>query len=298
MTKSAAAGKRTAVALGLFDGVHLGHRAVISKAAGMTEKGFIPAAFTFNSSSISTKHGTVLEYIYTDDYKELLLRECGTDIIASEDFQDIRDLSGEEFVRRILMEKLRAGYVCCGRDFRFGKAASCGISELAQLGKKYGFETDIAGDVLSGGENISSRRIRQLLREGDISAAEAMLGKSYTLRSTVMNGSHIGRTIDFPTVNQHYAPGQLVPAYGVYHTRTEAEGKVYDSVTNVGVKPTISGERPPLAETHILGFSGDLYGKEISVSFVRRIRPEMKFGSLDELKARISADIQAVVKSM
>lgn len=298
MTISVPADNKKAVALGLFDGVHLGHRAVISKAVQMSEKGFVPAAFTFRNESINTKHGTPLEYIYTDEYKSELIRECGIESVTSRDFPEIRNLSGEEFVHDILVGQMNAGYVSCGNDFRFGKNASCGVNELSALGKKYGFIVDIAGDVVSDGENISSRRIRQLLKDGLIPEAGKLLGKSYTLAGIVANGNHIGRTINFPTINQNYASGQLVPAFGVYHTVTGIDGELFDSVTNVGVKPTIAGERSPLAETHILDFSGDLYGKYLRVSFVRHIRPEKKFSSLDELKTQITADIQAVIKSI
>jgi len=133
------------------------------------------------------------------------------------------------------------------------------------------------------------------LLKGDIASANELLGSAYFINANVTDGNHIGRTIDFPTINQDFAEGQLVPRYGVYSTLTNVGGKVLPSVTNVGVKPTIKGVRRPLAETHIIGYSGDLYGKNVDVCFKSFIRPETKFGSLDELKAQIKADIQAAV---
>ena len=181
--------------------------------------------------------------------------------------------------------------MCCGDDFKFGKNAACGAQELIRFGKRFGFEVEVVGAVEYGGSAVSSSRIRELLLSGDITAANELLGSAYFISAEVRDGNHIGRTIDFPTINQDFAEGQRVPRYGVYSTLTNVGGRVLPSVTNVGVKPTIEGVRRPLAETHIIGYKGDLYGKNADVSFKSFIRPEMKFGSLDELKGQINADI-------
>lgn len=282
---------KTAVALGLFDGVHNGHRAVISKAAAMAEKGFISAVFTFRCETLAVKQGRSIQYIYSDSFKEKLLRGLGAVQVCCEDFSAVKDMSGDEFVREILLKKLNAGHAVCGRDFRFGKNASCGVSELSELCCKYGIVLDTAEDVVCGGENVSSRRIRELLTEGNIPAAENLLGGRYTISGVITDGNHIGRTIDFPTINQNFGRFQLVPRFGVYSSEVDIDGKTYKAVTNIGVKPTIAGERAPLAETHILGFSGDLYGRELETRITGFIRPEQKFDSLDDLKRQISADI-------
>ena len=203
--------------------------------------------------------------------------------------------SGEEFAREILAGRMRAVHVCCGEDFRFGKMASCGAVELKSFGERFGFEVEIVGEVDIGGSAVSSSRIRALLLKGDIISANSLLGSDYFISVEVSDGNHIGRTMNFPTINQKFENGQLVPKYGVYSTITYADGQEYCSITNVGVKPTINGERSPLAETHIIGYSGDLYGKTVTVSFRDFVRPERKFDSLDELKKQINADIESVM---
>ncbi|MBQ3948511.1 MAG: riboflavin biosynthesis protein RibF, partial [Ruminococcus sp.] len=132
--------QKRAVALGLFDGVHLGHRAVIKKPAELKENGFIPAVFTFDNTSLVRKQGRSIEYIYTDSYKHRLIRSLGIEEVFSEDFQSLKSLSGEEFAEEILCRQMRAAHVCCGNDFRFGKNAACGAQELIGFGKRFGFE--------------------------------------------------------------------------------------------------------------------------------------------------------------
>ena len=284
--------KKTAVALGLFDGVHLGHRAVIDAALAQRENGLTATVFTFEPECVLRKSGGSSGYIYTRTEKEILLREqIGVDDIVSPPFEQLCSLSGEEFTREVLSGQLNAAYVCCGDDFRFGRNAACGARELTDYGRRYGFAVEVVSPVEYGGSAVSSSRIRELLQSGDISAANELLGFGYFINAAVTDGNHIGRTIDFPTINQEFAEGQLVPRYGVYSTYTNVGGRVLPSVTNVGVKPTVGGVDIPLAETHIIGSSGDLYGKTVDVSFRSFIRPEKRFGSLDELKAQITADI-------
>ncbi len=284
--------KKTAVALGLFDGVHLGHRAVIDAALAQRENGLTATVFTFEPECVLRKSGGSSGYIYTRTEKEILLREqIGVDDIVSPPFEQLCSLSGEKFTREVLSGQLNAAYVCCGDDFRFGRNAACGARELTDYGRRYGFEVEVVSPVEYGGSAVSSSRIRELLQSGDITAANELLGSAYFINATVTDGNHIGRTIDFPTINQEFAEGQLVPRYGVYSTHANVGGRVLPSVTNVGVKPTVGGVDRPLAETHIIGYSGDLYGKNVDVCFSGFIRPERKFGSLDELKAQIAADI-------
>ena len=289
---SAMDNRKRAVALGLFDGVHLGHRAVIDAALAQRGNGLSSAVFTFEPECVLRKAGGSAGYIYTRAEKGwLLCEQIGVDDIISPPFDSLCGLSGEEFAEEILCKQLGAAHVCCGDDFRFGSRASCGAQELIGFGKRYGFEVEVVGAVEYGGSAVSSSRIRELLLSGDIPAANELLGSAYFINATVTDGAHIGRTIDFPTINQDFAEGQLVPRYGVYSTLANVGGEVLPSVTNVGIKPTVGGVRRPLAETHIIGYSGDLYGKSVDVSFAGFIRPEKKFGSLDELKAQIAADI-------
>ncbi len=286
--------EKTAVALGIFDGVHLGHRKIIEFAKHFEKSGFVPTVFTFANVTVAQKQGRKQEYIYTDRQKESILEKLGMQYCYSADFASLKNLSGEEFVQKILLEKLNAHHVVCGQDFRFGKNASCGIEELVKFGQRYGFGVVIGPDIMEEGEKISSGKIRTLLAEGSVAEANRLLGAPYNICAEVVGGNRIGRTLDFPTINQQFEEGQLVPKRGVYHTLTEISGRKYASVTNVGVKPTVEKNIQPLAETHILGFSGDLYDKTIEVEFCGFIRGEKKFASLEELKNQISADTDAV----
>ncbi len=281
---------KKAVALGLFDGVHLGHRAVLSAAYEQSKNGLTASAFTFVPETASYKSGG---YIYGTKTKLRLIGECGIKQTELLPFTLVRGMSGEEFAERILCERMNAAFVCCGSDFRFGKDAFCGVDELRGFGERYGFKVQVVEAVKQNGDVISSSSIRRLLSEGSIEKANELLGRSYILSGTVADGNHIGRTIDFPTINQNFGSGQLVPAYGAYSGTTCIDGVVYRIVTNIGVKPTIAGERSPLAETHILGFSGDLYGRDIQSELTGYIRPERRFGSVEELKQQIIRDVAA-----
>lgn len=281
---------RTSVALGLFDGVHLGHRAVLKTAAAQKMNGLTPCAFTFPPESTAGKNA---EYIYSDKEKQMLLTSsCDIAKIFSPQFSEICMMDGDTFARSILRKELNAAYVACGKDFRFGKDAAWGIDELAGFGRKYGFTVQAVNDVCCGNERVSSTAVRKLLQKGELRRANLFLGEPYMIMKEISSGAQLGRTIGFPTANQLFSKGQLVPAYGVYASRTLYEGKWYPSMTNIGIKPTVSYGGAPLAETYISGFSGDLYGKTVQVVLLDFIRPEKRFSDLDELKQQIRRDVE------
>lgn len=286
---------KSAVALGLFDGVHLGHRAVLNLALEQEKNGLIPYVFTFNPTMVLRKSKGEYGYIYNHLSKYNMLFNLGfRSHIRSVSFEEICRLSGEEFVKNILIDKMNAGIVCCGNNFRFGNFASCGVNELCELGKKYGFEVRIADDVVYKGETVSSTVIRNLLLNGDTVRACRFLGEPYNINSEVVHGKALGRTIGFPTVNQIFEKGQLVPKFGVYASDTFINGYRYRAMTNIGMKPTVNYDGVPLAETHIINFSGDLYGKNIRLNLLEFIRPEQKFSFLDELKRQIAEDMKSI----
>lgn len=288
---------RRAVALGLFDGVHVGHRKVIGYTAELEKNGLIPTVFTFNNETIGIKHNQMLEYIYSDAYKAELMKNLGICEIYSSDFNTLKDMNGEEFASEILVNRLNAGYVICGRDFHFGKNAVCGGKELAELGRQYGFSVSITDDVQICGKTVSSNAIRAHLKNGEVDVLPELLGDEYTVSGEVVYGNQIGRTLDFPTINQPYKKGQLVPKHGVYSSSVKIDGKSYKSVTNIGVKPTIEGERAPLAETHIIDYSGNLYGMTLDVKIKEFMRSEQKFSSFGALKSAVMADIEYCKKT-
>lgn len=277
-----------AIALGLFDGVHVGHRAVLQAALGMASQGLSPVVFTFPAETAARKGAGCL---YPTAVRNTLLYECGAFArLHVPDFAQVQNLDGETFVRTLLCAQDHAAFVCCGRDFRFGKGAAWDVQDLARFGGKYGFKVKIVEDVEADGEKVSSTRIRRLLQEGKIGAANALLGEPYRIAQTVTHGAHLGNTIGFATINQVYAPQQLVPKFGVYASETLTPDGWYASVTNIGIKPTVEYHGTPLAETHILGYEGDLYEREITVILSHFLREERKFDSLGALTAQLAAD--------
>lgn len=289
----------TAVAMGLFDGLHYGHKTVIRYAADIAENnpGIEPAVFTFDTMSVTSKGNGGVECILSREMKFELIENLGVRYIYSPDFMNFKDLSGEEFVELVLCGKLSAKFVACGEDFRFGKGARCGTDELDRLCRKHGIRLYVVPPVREEhGVRISSTMIRELIRSGDIEQANILLGNHFTLKLPVAYGRQLGRKLDFPTINQYLPKRQVMPKFGVYASKTEVLGKIYKSVTNIGVKPTV-GSEAPLAETYIIGFDGsDLYGEVAKISLISFVRPEMKFNGTEALKAQIARDTQAVLE--
>ncbi|MGN0552521.1 MAG: bifunctional riboflavin kinase/FAD synthetase [Oscillospiraceae bacterium] len=289
----------TAVAAGLFDGVHLGHRAVIEKATSIAREhtDISAAVFTFDTATVTSK-GDGLGCILNREDKLSMLEQLGAEYVYSPDFTQFREYSAERFVKEVLCERLKARYVVCGTDFRFGKGASGDTQALKRLGLECGI-TVITVPAVSeeNGRKISSTHIRELISDGNISAANKLLGYDYFFRLPVISGNRIGRTIDFPTINQRLESERALPKFGVYASEIQIGDKLYHGVTNIGVKPTVSDSRDVLAETYIIGFDGDLYGENVKLSLVDFIRPEVKFGSIEELKEQIKIDVKTVLNN-
>lgn len=258
----------------------------------MAQKELAPAVFTFNCDTTLPKFRGPEDIISFENKRELMER-IGVKYLFAPDYAEVCTLTDEEFVKSILIGRLNAGFACCGRSFRFGKGG-CGTPErLAEIGAKYGMRTEIVQDVCLDGQVISSTRIREHIRRGEIEQANRLLGYELWYRLPVVRGNEIGRTISFPTINQVIPDTNIIPKYGVYKSIVEVGGKQYKGVTNIGVKPTVQHRNDgtgAVMETHIIGFDGDLYGQNIAVALVRYIRPEVKFSGLEELKQQISRD--------
>lgn len=273
----------TAVALGQFEAMHIGHSAVIKAAA---ESGYSPAVLTF-------KHGTLRKGdgrdVLTDEERMELFASLGVEIVIEADFEKLRDHSPKRFVKEILRDTLDARFVSCGFNYRFGAQASGDCDTLTALCEKEKISVSVSPQVTVDGVTVSTTAIRALLDSGDIVTANRMLGREFGYDFTVLDGQKLGRTLGAPTINQYFPENFLCPKFGVYASRTQVGDICYPSVTNVGVRPTV-GSDAPLSETWICGFSGDLYGKNPKVSLMQYLRGEKKFSSLDELKNAIIAD--------
>ncbi|MTI48042.1 bifunctional riboflavin kinase/FAD synthetase [Sporosalibacterium faouarense] len=284
----------TAIALGRFDGIHLGHQALINKVLDKSnELGLSSAVFTFkNLSSKILKKGRMVGCLINDNQKEEILRNIGIDLFYMLDFNDdIRKMSPEAFVKDILVNQLKAKVVVVGFNYRFGYMGKGDNETLKALGKKYGFEVIVINPVSVGDRVVSSTLIRQSLLEGKIEDVNEMLGRPYTLEGTVVNGKKRGRVLGFPTANLHLDSFYVLPKLGVYKTSTFYKGKRYSSISSVGCNPTF-GNNQVTVETFLFDFNGDLYDSEIKVIFEKFIREEMKFKSKDDLIYQISKDIE------
>ena len=281
--------EKTAVALGIFDGVHRGHRRVLERA--FSHPGLKKAIFTFNTHTVDSK-GKDYKMLVTDSFKKTLLSRAGADYIYSPDFYKLKMMPAEDFARDILKGRLGAEVAVCGERFRFGHNAAGDSEALIRFGKKYGFKVEIVERLDDNGTRISSSLIRRLISEGDIEKANRLLGYNYGYCLKVIHGNELGRTWDFPTINQQLPEGLILPRFGVYVSCVHIGDRLYTGVTNIGVKPSVERDIKPLAETFIVDFSGDLYGAEIELELLEFVREERRFDSLDELKREIERNTE------
>ena len=280
-----------AVALGTFDGFHIGHKMVIDKTKLSKGESAVLLFDEHPQKVLSQKSPG--ELITKSERDKLLEKWSVTPITIS--FSEIMSLSYEDFFYKILLEKIGATALSCGFNYRFGAKANGNAENLKTLCQKEGIELFVSEAVKFEGEPVSSTRIRNLIKQGDIESANAMLGREFSYDFLVVHGDARGRTIDSPTINQFFSEDFIVPEYGVYASFSVIDGKRYPSVTNIGIRPTI-GNSVKRSETNIVGYDGDLYDENISVHLLKKIRNEIKFSSLDELRAQIAKDRELSVK--
>ncbi len=281
------------IAVGNFDGVHLGHSKVLKTASETAQKsGLTSAAMTFYPypKDFFCGEGTVKK-ITDEKNKTKLILLNGIDEHITEEFNNkLAEMDSDEFVL-MLKNKYNCSTIVCGSNFRFGKKAAYDTDDLKISCEKAGLEAIIC----SYEEGFSSTNIRELISMGEVEKASELLGRRFDIRGKVLHGRRIGTEIGFPTVNLTSEKDMLLPRFGVYETVVTCEGKTFKGITNVGLAPTVSdGQSTVRTETFLLDTNIDLYEKELKVEFVRFIRPEKKFSSLDELKKQIKHDIEEI----
>lgn len=288
-------GKQRAVAIGMFDGVHLGHRDILNATADLAKmRGWMPTVLTF-SGLLPYKSGSGTAVFGPEETGECL-SACGIQELVSEPFSAIRDMDCGSFVKNVLVDGLQAEAAIVGENFRFGRHRAGDASALEALMKELGRECLVLPSRFCNGERISSSSIREWLKKGRPDEAARRMGHPAFWILPVEHGSRTGRRIGFPTVNQRIPEERLIYRYGVYAVAAEpGDGNCYRGVCNIGVKPTVGGT-VPLAETYLHGFSGDLYGANVKISLLRFIRPEKRFPGLEELKNQIAEDVDSVLK--
>ncbi len=291
---------RPIITIGNFDGVHLGHRAILETVVGRArDLDGVAVVYTFDPHPRKVlRPANAPGLLTTLDQKVELLEEAGVDVVVVEPFTpEFAQTQANEFIQRCLHERLRPVEVYVGYDFHFGRDREGSMRMLTEQGPRLGFSVTIIPEVTMDDGDVNSTRIRELLAEGRPERAARMLGRPFTVRGTVVRGDQRGRTLGFPTAN--LAPeNEVLPASGVYagHLQLLDEGNPPRSdrlpaVMNVGRRPTFAGEETR-AEAHVLDFDGDLYGRRVEISFSLRLRSEQKFESVEALKQQIGEDVE------
>ena len=284
--------ERCIIALGCFDGVHLGHEAVIREALRASGERSLPlSVFSFQEppkNLFATQKVPVLTPL---DEKAARIEALGADTLFCVPFdRTIAEMSAEAFFA-LLCEDLGACHIVCGFNFTFGAHGRGDTALLQSLCEQKGIGLSVLPPAMQDGEPISSSRIRAYLLEGNTEKAASLLGRPYSLTAPVEQGQHLARSFGIPTANQCFPTGQAVPRYGVYAVSACVDGRAHRGVANVGMRPTVKGHLL-CCETHLFDLSADLYGKELTVEFLHFLRPEQTFDSVDALFAQIRLDIE------
>ena len=283
----------TVLTLGNFDGVHLGHQAIVRHAvAAARADGGRVVALTFHPHPMAVlvpeRAPALLQSLHD---RLATLRQLGVELAVLQRFTHaFAALDPEEFVRDFLLRHLEIRRVVVGYSVNFGRNRAGSVETFRAQGARYGFAVEVIGPVTVEGEQVSSSALRKVLQEGEMGRARRLLGRPYSLRGRVIVGERRGRTLGFPTANLHLRPRVLLPPDGVYAVRVPLDGRSYAGVLNVGMRPTF-GERRRTIEVHLLDFSGDLYRRWLTVELLEWLRGEMKFAGPDALRGAIAADI-------
>lgn len=273
---------RTAVTLGKFDGFHRGHQKLIEKVKSYASENVKSVVCTFDMGR---------ETLLTNEERRQYLEHQVDCLIVCPFTKELRTMEAERFIEDILVGKLHAAYIVVGTDFRFGHEARGDVKMLAEYAERFDYHLDVIEKEQYQGREISSTYVRAALEEGNAELVQELLGIPYSMHGIVEEGKQLGRTLGFPTMNLAWEERKIVPRFGVYACEILIDGRMYEGIGNVGIKPTVTNESKLLTEVFVFDYEGNAYGKDIRVFFRAFERPEMKFHSVDELKRHVDADI-------
>ena len=284
---------KTALAMGKFDGIHLGHKKLLNMILDQRQDGLKATVFTFEPSPEEFFVGHTVRQLFTREEKRRAFEKMGVDILVEFPLTvDTAATPPEDFVRTILVEDLKAEYIAAGTDVTYGNKGRGDQYLLRNMSKELGFELHLIDKVMLDGQEVSSTRVRNVVADGDMPMAKRLLGDDYSVSGIVEHGAHLGTTIGVPTVNVLPPDNKLLPPFGVYKSVVMVDGKIFKGMTNIGRKRTVSDSGRVGVETYIYDFNEDVYGKFIEVKLLKFMRPEMKFDGVEQLKAQIHTDIE------
>lgn len=283
----------SAVALGKFDGIHLGHRRLLERVLEQRKQNLQTVVFTFDTSAASFFGGETRE-LSTREEKRAAFSELGIDVLI--EFPLNRETAATEpadFVIRYLVGQMRTAYLCAGADLSFGKGGAGDYALLEKYAAIYGYQVELIDKVRVDGEEVSSTRVRQAVRAGEMEKVTAMLGAPYCVSGKVVHGRQLGRKLGMPTANLLPDERKLLPPNGVYYSRAHIGDKTYRGISNVGYKPTVSEERIMGVETYLYDFTGEAYDRNMEVEFLAFRRAERAFADVEALRRQIETDVEA-----
>ncbi len=284
---------KSAVALGKFDGIHLGHRRLLERVLEQKSRGLWTVVFTFDTSAASFFGGETKE-LSTREEKRAVFSRLGIDVLI--EFPLNRETAATEpaeFVARYLAEQMQTAYLCAGPDISFGKGGAGDYKLLSKYAGTCGYQVELIDKVRVDGEEVSSTRVRQAVRAGEMEKVSAMLGAPYCVSGKVVHGRQLGRKLGMPTANILPDARKLLPPNGVYYSRAGLGDRIYRGISNVGCKPTVSEEKIMGVETYLYDFSGEVYDRDMTVELMAFRRAERAFESVEALRRQIEADVEA-----
>lgn len=284
---------KSAVALGKFDGIHLGHRRLLERVLEQKSRGLWTVVFTFDTSAASFFGGETKE-LSTREEKRAVFSRLGIDVLI--EFPLNRETAATEpaeFVARYLAEQMQTAYLCAGPDISFGKGGAGDYKLLSEYAGTCGYQVELIDKVRVDGEEVSSTRVRQAVRAGEMEKVSAMLGAPYCVSGKVVHGRQLGRKLGMPTANILPDARKLLPPNGVYYSRAGLGDRIYRGISNVGCKPTVSEEKIMGVETYLYDFSGEVYDRDMTVELLAFRRAERTFESVEALRRQIEADVEA-----
>lgn len=286
--------RETAVAIGKFDGIHMGHRRLLEEILLQKEKGLAACVFTFDPAPAVLFGLSDGKELTTAEEKRHLFAQMGVDILIEFPLTyETAAMSPEDFVTEVLLKRMNTRFVAAGKDLSFGSRGAGNAGLLTRMGQTHNFHVQIIDKIMVQDTEVSSTHIRSLVEKGDMRTATSFLGMPYTIMGTVSHGNRIGRTLGFPTVNLLPEENKLLPPNGVYYSKVFWQDKEYKAISNVGYKPTVTEEKVLGVESYLYDFSDEIYDQTIEVRLLEFKRAEQQFSGLEELRIQLREDIAA-----